>query len=375
MAIKINANMSNENKQLLVAWIPRLVKCFAPYNCKINVLEAYVGKTFIQFIVEDLNKTRFNEFMMEKLTEAINTEFDSKCTEVYADPDGRDYILGVQIPQKKREYVSFSKLIASEEFTKGAQYTFVVGENVKNQVICCDMTKEKSVLIGGMTSAGKTVFLHSMICSLLMKNNADTLKLVLFDKNKVFKDYLDLPNILFHGAIFDDYGAKEVYEWIKGELEWRKMLFQRNGCRNLEEYNRYAKISGDDSFPAVFTVIDELSDWVDNEEIVKMLFETLSMKQLAEHGLFFAVATQKPSIDYLGASLKELFPAKIVFKFDYPINSRILLGKTSATKLQSDGDMFYRNVETRKIARLQAPFITREDIMDTLAKYDIRLED
>ena len=54
--------------------------------------------------------------------------------------------------------------------------------------------------------------------------------------------------------------------------------------------------------------------------------------------------------------------------------SRIMLNKTSATKLQGDGDMYYRNTLTRRFERLQAPNVTREDILDTLVKFNIRPE-
>lgn len=370
MAIKINANMTQEHKKMLVEWIPRLVKCFSAYNCKLIVHEAYVGMTFVQFFVEDENKTRFNEFMMEKLTEVINNEFGVKDTDITTDSDVRDFALIIQIPLKKREFVSFSKMTSNAEFIESPNYTFTLGQNVKGKMVYADLTQEKRLLIGGMANAGKTVFLHSLICSLLLKNGADSLKLVLFDQRDVFKDYVALPHILFHGLIFDDYGSKEAYDWLKGEVEWRKVLFARNGCRNLEEYNRYAKVANEDSFPAILVVIDELADWAKNQENLKMLFSMLEVKQSAEHGVFVAVATHKPSIDYLGASIKEAFNVKMVFKVDQPINSRILLNKSSGVKLQGEGDMYYRNDLTKRFERMQAPFITREDIIDTLAKYN-----
>lgn len=373
MAIKINANMSNENKQMLVNWIPRLLQCFSSFNCKMEVLEAYIGRAFVQFNVVDLNKTRFNEFMMEKLTDSINAEFGVKDADIYPDADNPDYALGIQIPLSKREVVSFVSATASKEFVESNRYTFVVGESVKNRNVCCNLLSEKRLLIGGMTNAGKTVFLNSMICSLLIKNNADTFKFALMDKGTAFKKYSELPHLLFHGIVFDDYGAKEVFEWLKGELEWRKMLFGRNGCRDLDEYNRYAQVAKEDSFPGVLVVIDELSDWV-TDSFLKMMFEILSIKETAELGIFFAVATQKPTIAYLGESLKEMFPAKIVFKCDTPVNSRILFGKNTAVKLQGDGDLFYRKKDTNRISRLQAPYITKEDIKDTLVRFDIRLD-
>ncbi|HKL94204.1 MAG TPA: FtsK/SpoIIIE domain-containing protein [Clostridia bacterium] len=374
MAIKINANMSNDKKQMLVNWIPRLLKCFSAFNCKMNVSEAYIGRTFVQFTVEDLNKTRFNEFMLDKLTDSLNAEFEVKNTDVYPDADNPDYALGIQIPLKNREFVSFSSITASKEYLDSNRYTFVVGESVKDKSVCCNLLSDKRVLLGGMTNAGKTVFLNSMICSLILKNNADTLKFVLMDKDSVFKNYAELPHLLFHGVVFDDYGAKEVFDWLKSELDWRKMLFNRNGCRNLDEYNRYAQVAKEDSFPAILVVIDELTDWISTDEFLKMLFEILQVKATAELGIFFIVATQKPTVDYLGASLKEMFPTKIIFKCDLPINSRILFGKTSAVKLLGEGDLFYRKSDSNKISRLQAPFVTQEDIKDTLARFNIRLD-
>jgi S-DNA-T family DNA segregation ATPase FtsK/SpoIIIE len=373
MAIKINANMSDENKKMLVDWIPRLVRCFSSFNCDLDVQEAYVGRTFVQFHVEDRNKTRFNEFMMEKLTDVINTEFNIKDTDITTDSDIRDFALVIQIPLQKRETVSFSYMTSTKEFVDGPRYTFTVGESVKNRVMCCDLTQERKILVGGMANAGKTVFLNAMICSLLLKNNADTLKIALFDKRQVFKCFAEIPHLLFHGSVFDDYGAKEAYNFLKSEIEWRKVLFERNGCRNLEEYNRYAEVAKEDSFPALFLVIDELADWTEGDNL-KMLVELLSVKNAAELGVFIVVSTQKPSIEYLGAALKEEFPTRISFKFDNPLMSRIMLNKTSATKLQGDGDMYYRNTLTRRFERLQAPNVTREDILDTLVKFNIRPE-
>ena len=71
--------------------------------------------------------------------------------------------------------------------------SFPIGKDTTNEVYYLDLTSISSILITGETGSGKSNFIHSMLISILMKNN--NIQLILIDPKQVeLQKYLELPN-------------------------------------------------------------------------------------------------------------------------------------------------------------------------------------
>ncbi len=360
--VKVNANLNENQKNILIESMRKIFEVFSNLNATVEFREAFCGKCFLQFLVEDVAKTNYNESMIDKLTYNLGVSFvNSKIIVSFVD-NGKPNVLQIQIPTKNFESVDFKDAIQSKEFQESPKSAFLVGENVKGRMVVCDFQTQKHVIIAGMRESGKTNFLNVMISSLLLKNNSEEMKLLIFDKKGDLHGYRNLPHILFHDIVTNFEDAVKIFEWVVEEIKWRKSIFERSGCRTIEEYNRYAKVTNQKPFSAILIIVDELRNWMANENFKKLVLENLSIQKIADLGFFTAISTDDPAQDVLSEKLKSVFKTRIVLKVDYPLNSRVLLNRTSAMKLCGNGDLIFYNDASKEYMRLLAPIIQENDI-------------
>lgn len=362
---RVNPGLTKDELLELKDSFEKLKKVFARYDSDIAAVVANYGATVMQFIVIDRNKTKFNEFMIDKLMITLGEEFGTDAIQIMSDSSGAGDI-EIHIPPKNRKYITFNQCIEAAKSQGIDKLSIPIGLTPSGKLEFCGVEDNNRLLVGGGVGSGKTMLLHGIINYLARENTPDELKFVIFDKRQNLSSYNDLNHLLFHGTIYDDYGAYEVFKWIKAESDWRKTLFEREGCRKLSEYNEFQKISGESGLPRIVIIIDELGDWA-NGDINKALKETFLIKSLSSCGFFFVISTNNPSHQTLSVELAELFSARIAFKVDTMTESRILINRSRAVNLLGNGDMLYLKNGTRGVNRLQAPLIGPEDIDETLA--------
>ena len=71
------------------------------------------------------------------------------------------------------------------------------GKDMDGRDVVRDLAKLPHLLIGGMTGSGKSVFLHSLICSLAESHSPKEVQFLLIDPKMVeFMVYERLPHLL-----------------------------------------------------------------------------------------------------------------------------------------------------------------------------------
>jgi S-DNA-T family DNA segregation ATPase FtsK/SpoIIIE len=85
-------------------------------------------------------------------------------------------VLGIQVPNKKSAIVRLGNLLREKEFLEGGLLYFPVGRKINGEVLFADLAKMPHLLIAGTTGSGKSIFIHNLLISLLMKNTPETLK-------------------------------------------------------------------------------------------------------------------------------------------------------------------------------------------------------
>jgi len=82
-----------------------------------------------------------------------------------------------------------------------------------------------------------TIFLNSLILSLLYQNSPEILRFILIDPKRVeFSAYKELPHLLCP-VIFDAHKSVNVLKWLIGEMERRFEILSGNGSRDIMSYN------------------------------------------------------------------------------------------------------------------------------------------
>ncbi len=224
-------------------------------------------------------------------------------------------------------------------------------------------------LIAGATGSGKSVFINSLLVSLLYKASPSEVKLVLIDPKAVeMAPYHDLPHLLAP-VISDAKAAAAALKWLVNEMEERYQRLAAAGARNLEAYNEKAKAAGEYGLqlPYIVVVIDELADLMmaASSEVQDHIARITQKARAA--GIHLLVATQRPSVDVLTGTIKNNIPTRIAFMVSSQVDSRTILDNSGAERLLGRGDMLYLGNGSGQPTRLQGTYI--EDEVDAVTDF------
>jgi S-DNA-T family DNA segregation ATPase FtsK/SpoIIIE len=118
-----------------------------------------------------------------KLERSFNAFFDTNDCRL--GQDGK-YVF-CEVPNKYRGLLSLKDGITriSEMPFNPSNLLFSLGEKIDGEPLIADLKDMPHLLIAGQTGSGKSVFLHSLILSLLAQHNANEIQFLLVDTKKV----------------------------------------------------------------------------------------------------------------------------------------------------------------------------------------------
>ena len=270
---------------------------------------------------------------------------------------------GLEIPNASVTTVSFKDVYSDLPDVKKHPLAVAFGKNIKGETIFADFDEFPHILIAGTTGSGKSIFVNSIIVTLIMRNSPDDLKLVLVDPKKVeMSRYKDMPHLLCP-IITDPNDAKTLIERLCKEMEERYALFSDTGCTNIKEFNEDAPTLGKERLPYIVVVLDEYADIVDQCKEISMPVVSLAQKARA-CGIHLLISTQRPSTNVVTGVIKANLPTHVALMTASSIDSITIIGEGGAEKLIGKGDMLVQSplVSRVGVVRLQGCFIHRTEI-------------
>ncbi len=349
-------------KEIQENW-QKLEQVLQDYGIKGQVVGATRGPMITMYEVRLEPGVRVNRIL--SLQDEICMNLAALSVRIVAPIPGKNTI-GVEIPNKIREYVRFSELLHkdSEFFSKKRDINIPLGKDVSGKTRYIDLTRLPHLLIAGATGSGKSVFLNSIIASLLYQYSPEQIRFLMIDPKMVeLKLYEGIPHLLYP-VIIDVKLAEKALHWAVNEMENRYKLLSLTKCRDIRSYNEKIKkgVLKGNLIPYIVIFIDELSDlmMVAPKEVEESMIR-LTQKARAV-GIHMILATQRPSVDVITALIKANCPARISFQVAQKVDSRIILDLNGAETLLGKGDMLYRSPASTLPVRIQAPDITEEEI-------------
>jgi len=230
------------------------------------------------------------------------------------------------------------------------------------------------LLIAGSTGTGKSVFINSMLISVLLKSTPDEVKLVLIDPKRLeLTLYEKIPHLLAP-VVTDPKVASNVLRNATKEMEKRLSLLAECGVRNIDQYNRqfqkgqalglFDNLEGNEikPLPYILIVIDELADlmMVDTNNVEESVTRLAQMARAV--GIHLLLATQRPSVDVITGLIKANFPARISFRVASKVDSRTILDSNGSESLLGKGDMLYLPAGSARLHRIHGPLVTEDEI-------------
>ena len=265
-------------------------------------------------------------------------------------------LIGIEVENARRNIVGLKETMLQKEPSDNVD--FIVGEDIEGKIISMNFKELPHMLVGGSPGAGKTVFLHSIITSLLLRYSPDEVKLALIDFKRVeFNYYRDLPHLLSNRLIDEYSDAYELLEELAKEMNRRYDLFYNAKVSDIDEYNKIATVR----LPQIILVIDEYADMCGSEykDRIQNVFIRLAQKARAS-GIHLIVATQRPSVSVISGVLKANLPTRVSFLVPTHVDSCNILDVSGAQSLTGKGDMLFGRIGS--IERIQAPYISVDEI-------------
>jgi DNA segregation ATPase FtsK/SpoIIIE, S-DNA-T family len=271
------------------------------------------------------------------------------------------HAVGLDLPIPNLTYgVSFDDLVSHPSFAaarRDLRLGFCCGIDVTGRALWADLAEMPHMLVAGTTGSGKTVFLRNVILTLLMHNGPDTLRLS-SSKPMDFRVFTQAPHAADRPMAGDPLEATQLADELVREMERRYGLIDRAMCDNLAEYNRENPAKAE---PYIVAVFDEYSEMVASfgEKSERDAFEgaigRLAQKARAA-GIHLVVCMQRPDANALKGAIKANILHRFALKLPQNHDSRIILDETGAETLLGQGDLLYKDANSR-VARLQVPFL------------------
>jgi S-DNA-T family DNA segregation ATPase FtsK/SpoIIIE len=300
-------------------------------------------------------------------------------------------VIGIELPNDKREKVYFREMLASEEYTETqSKLPLCLGKTIGGEPVVVDLARMPHLLIAGTTGSGKSVAINTMILSLLYRLSPDQCRLIMVDPKMLELSVYDgIPHLLTP-VVTDPRKAVVALKWAVREMEERYKKMSKLGVRNIDGYNvrlaeakqkgeqlsrtvhtGYDKESGEaiyekeeldlEALPYIVVIVDEMADlmMVAGKDIEGAVQRLAQMARAA--GIHVILATQRPSVDVITGTIKANFPTRISFQVTSKIDSRTILGEQGAEQLLGQGDMLYMAGGGR-ISRVHGPFCSDDEV-------------
>ena len=345
------------------------------FNIPVEMDGVSVGPTVTRYRVKPAQGVKVNKILT--LKDDLQLSLEASSIHIEAPIPGQPFV-GIEIPNENKQTLGLGSMLSLPQFETGGQLMLAIGKDIVGKPIFGDMIKMPHLLVAGATRTGKSVTIQNLLISLLYKNSPHDLKLIILDPKRVeFTAYKGLPH-LYAPIVVDPKGAIKALNWLVQEMERRYEILAEFGVPNLEDYNNkvfYPEIKaalkkqkGDDienvppKLPWIVLVFDEFNDFMlsHNKEITPLI-TSLTQKGRAA-GIHLILATQRPDVKVITGTIKANIPARIALKTTSGMDSRTILDMGGAEDLLGNGDMLYMDPLSSRIARIQAPFVSTEEI-------------
>ena len=327
---------------------------FADFNIDIKVVNIKFGPVVTLYEILPAAGIKINTII--NLADDISRSMGVGAVRI-AQILGTQY-LGVEVPNETRETVTIKELLVNSNFQDAKhKIPICIGKNISGDIEVIDLSKTPHLLVAGTTGSGKSVFINTLLTSILYKFSPDDLRLILIDPKMLeLSVYNDIAHLLTP-VVTEPKKAIIALKWVCKEMERRYSLMNEENTRSLEAFNQKVK----EKIPYIVVVIDEMADLMmtAGKEVEHYVQRLAQMARAC--GIHLVMATQRPSVDIITGSIKANFPSRISFQVASKYDSRTVLGEIGAEQLLGNGDMLLMK-NGGNILRYQSAFISDNEV-------------
>lgn len=351
-------------------------KTLENFDIKVEMGEINIGPTVTQYTLRPAEGIKLSR--ITSLSNNLALALASHPIRIEAPIPGKS-LVGIEVPNKVRAKVRLRNLLENPGFQNSpSNLTFTLGRDVSGSPVYADLAKMPHLLVAGSTGTGKTIFLNSLIISLLYRNSPRILRFILVDPKRVeFPVYDILPHLL-SPVVLNVEKTVLVLKWLTKEMERRFEVLAEAKVRDVASYNRLALSAKTEPLPYIVLIVDELADLMaaKGKEIEAGI---VRLAQLARAvGIHLVVATQRPSVEVITGLIKANITSRVSCQVASQIDSRTVLDMAGAEKLLGLGDMLFISAEISKPKRIQGAYVSQKEVKKVVkwinSKYQKEIE-
>ena len=331
-----------------------LENVFSDFNIEIKVVNVKLGPVVTLFEILPSAGTKINTII--NLAGDISRSMGVGAVRI-AQIYGTQY-LGVEVPNLNREKVTIKELLSNTNFKNTShKIPICIGKDISGNIEVIDLSKTPHLLVAGTTGSGKSVFINTLLASILYKFPPEDLRLILIDPKMLeLSVYNDIAHLLTP-VVTEPKKAIIALKWVCKEMERRYSLMNEENTRSLEGYNQKSI----EKLPYILVFIDEMADLMmtAGKEVEHYVQRLAQMARAC--GIHLVMATQRPSVDIITGSIKANFPSRISFQVASKYDSRTVLGEIGAEQLLGNGDMLMSK-NGSNLVRYQSAFISDSEV-------------
>ncbi|MBI5457535.1 DNA translocase FtsK [Candidatus Kaiserbacteria bacterium] len=348
------------------------------FGIQVEMDEASIGPTVTRYSMKPAEGVRLSKIIA--LQSNLELALAVSPVRIEAPIPGKS-LVGIEVPNISRTTLGLAPLISDDAYLQSDKpLLLALGRSITGTPHFADLARMPHMLVAGTTGAGKSVAIHDFIVSLLYRCGPERLRFIMVDPKRVeLTVYNSIPHLLTP-VITDAKKAILALKWLAKEMERRYNILEAEAVRDIASYHKNvvapalekaAKREDDkplpEAMPYIVLVIDELADIMSTypRELESGIVRLAQMSRAV--GIHLLLSTQRPSVKIITGLIKANIPARVAMQVSSQIDSRTILDGGGAEKLLGAGDMLFLSGEMSKPRRIQAPFISEDEVKKVVA--------
>lgn len=341
------------------------------FGITVEMDEVSIGPTVTRYAMKPAEGVRLAKIVA--LQSNLELALAASPVRIEAPIPGKS-LVGIEVPNIARTTLGLGPLFADPSFAQSDKPLLIgLGRSITGTTHFADLARMPHLLVAGTTGAGKSVAIHDFIISLLYRCGPERLRFIMVDPKRVeLTLYNSIPHLLTP-VITDAKKAILALKWLTKEMERRYNILETERVRDIASYHANvvapAVEKGEqngkplpEAMPYIVLIIDELADIMSTypRELEAGIVRLAQMSRAV--GIHLILSTQRPSVKVITGLIKANIPARVALQVASQIDSRTILDTGGAEKLLGAGDLLFLSGEMSKPRRIQAPYISEQEV-------------
>lgn len=242
-----------------------------------------------------------------------------------------------------------------------------IGDTFKNKKVVLDLKSNPHTVVTGVTGAGKSVCTKGMITTLMNNYPSSEINFYFIDFKIVELSLFKRCTDYVKAYVTEIEEAKELLADLMEECKNRYKLFDELEVTNIWDYNKL--VSKEKQLKKQIIVIEEFVEFTQDKKKVAMTLLKRFSSLARASGQYLILTGQRFDNTVIDLVLRNNLSNRIVFQMSDEANSKLLLGRSGAEKIDVKGRCYVK--VNAAIQECQSYYISDKQVKSIIKPYVI----